>query len=64
MYLAGIPLAISMTKPGGYVQTGLEAVMSLIPGGTIAKDRAIPALSAIYVFWTFGGSGAFSAAGQ
>jgi hypothetical protein len=30
----------------------------------ITSGRAIPALSAIYLFWTFGASGAISAAGQ
>jgi hypothetical protein len=30
----------------------------------ITSGRAIPALSALYLFWTFGASGALSAAGQ
>lgn len=36
----------------------------IIPGYTPASGRAIPALSALYIFWTFGASGALSAAGQ
>jgi uncharacterized MAPEG superfamily protein len=35
-----------------------------IPGGTIPHDRLIPVISALYVFFTFGATGAFSAAGQ
>lgn len=31
---------------------------------SITSGRAIPALSALYLFWTFGASGAISAAGQ
>lgn len=31
---------------------------------SITSGRAIPALSALYLFWTFGASGALSAAGQ
>jgi uncharacterized MAPEG superfamily protein len=42
----------------------IDAVIKLIPGGSIPSDRIIPALSALYVFWTFGGSGAISSAGQ
>lgn len=64
MYLAAIPLTAYMTRPGGLFQQVLAATLKIIPGGPIAQDRVIPALSALYVFWTFGGSGAFSAAGQ
>lgn len=35
-----------------------------MPGFQSGAGRTIPAISAIYVFWAFGGSGAFSAAGQ
>jgi uncharacterized MAPEG superfamily protein len=62
--LAVTPLAIYLTKPGGTVQKVLETALKLFPGGPVANDRVIPAISALYVFWTFGGTGAFSVAGQ
>lgn len=64
IFLAAVPVTTFITKPGGYVQTLLDAALKLIPGGTIPADRVIPAMSAIYIFWTFAGSGAISAAGQ
>lgn len=45
----------------------IERVAGLVPGfsaSASSSSRIIPALSAIYVFWTFGASGALSAAGQ
>ncbi|KAH8631769.1 hypothetical protein IG631_13452 [Alternaria alternata] len=51
----------------GVMQSLVHALIKLIPGVTttaITSGRAIPALSAIYLFWTFGASGALSAAGQ
>lgn len=35
-----------------------------VPGYQSGSGRAIPAISVLYVFWTFGASGALSAAGQ
>lgn len=65
MYLALIPVTSYLTQPGGTVQSIIETVVKyLVPGGTVPSDRVIPALSALYVFWSFGGSGAISAAGQ
>ncbi|KAF1829058.1 hypothetical protein BDW02DRAFT_185056 [Decorospora gaudefroyi] len=49
------------------MQSLVHALIKLLPGVTpaaITSGRAIPALSAIYLFWTFGASGAISAAGQ
>lgn len=49
------------------VQKLSESLIKLVPGigiSSISNGRAIPALSAIYLFWTFGASGAASAAGQ
>ncbi|KAK3203386.1 hypothetical protein GRF29_112g1135042 [Pseudopithomyces chartarum] len=67
MYLALIPLTSYLAKPNGVVQKLSESLVKLVPGigiSSISSGRAIPALSAIYLFWTFGASGAASAAGQ
>ncbi|KAL1609912.1 hypothetical protein SLS60_001577 [Paraconiothyrium brasiliense] len=67
LYLALIPLTSYLTKPNSVVQKLSETLIRLIPGvgmSTVSSGRAIPALSAIYLFWTFGASGAASAAGQ
>jgi uncharacterized MAPEG superfamily protein len=64
VFLAAVPVTSYITKPGGYVHTLVETVLKLAPGGSIPPDRVIPAMSAIYIFWTFAGSGAISAAGQ
>lgn len=64
MYIAAVPLTTYMTKPGGVFQKVLEATLKLFPGGPVTNDRVIPALSAIYLFWAFAGSGAFSVAAQ
>ncbi|KAF1978654.1 hypothetical protein BU23DRAFT_550061 [Bimuria novae-zelandiae CBS 107.79] len=67
MYLALIPLTSYLTKPNSTVQKLSETLIKLVPGigvSSISSGRAIPALSAIYLFWTFGASGAVSAAGQ
>lgn len=66
-YLALIPVTSFLTKPGSIVQSLTHALIKLLPGvGTtaITSGRAIPALSALYIFWTFGASGVISAAGQ
>lgn len=63
VFLAAVPMTSYITKPGGYVQTIVETTLKLVPG-TIPSDRVIPAMSAIYIFWTFAGTGAISAAGQ
>ncbi|KAL6708266.1 hypothetical protein ACN47E_003190 [Coniothyrium glycines] len=67
MYLALIPVTTFLTKPDSIIQSLTHALIKLLPGvGTtaITSGRAIPALSALYLFWTFGASGAASAAGQ
>ncbi|KAH7083818.1 hypothetical protein FB567DRAFT_92480 [Paraphoma chrysanthemicola] len=67
LYLALVPATSFLTKPGSIVQSLTHALIKLLPGvGTtaITSGRAIPALSAFYLFWTFGASGAASAAGQ
>ncbi|KAL5399660.1 hypothetical protein PMIN03_001913 [Paraphaeosphaeria minitans] len=67
LYLALIPLTSYLTKPDSVLQKLSETLIKLVPGvgiSSISSGRAIPALSAIYIFWTFGASGAASAAGQ
>jgi hypothetical protein len=67
MYLALVPLTSYLTKPDSIVQSLTHALIKLLPGvgvNSITAGRAIPALSALYLFWTFGASGAASAAGQ
>ncbi|KAL2060109.1 hypothetical protein VTL71DRAFT_9931 [Oculimacula yallundae] len=64
MFLAFIPVTNYLTTPNGFIQKTLETLLSLIPGSeNITVDRAIPALSAFYIFWTFAATGAASAAG-
>ncbi|CAF9919354.1 MAG: hypothetical protein GOMPHAMPRED_001757 [Gomphillus americanus] len=56
-----------LTNADSTVQKLGETLINLIPGvasSSMTSGRAIPALSAIYLFWTFGASGAASAAGQ
>lgn len=67
MYLALVPLTSYLTKPDSICQSLTHALIKLLPGvgvSSITAGRAIPALSALYLFWTFGASGAASAAGQ
>ncbi|KAH7384404.1 hypothetical protein DE146DRAFT_224652 [Phaeosphaeria sp. MPI-PUGE-AT-0046c] len=67
LYLALIPATTYLTKPDSIVQSLTHALIKLLPGvgtASITSGRAIPALSALYLFWTFGASGAISAAGQ
>ncbi len=52
-----------MTKPNGVLQSVVQGALKVIPGG-VAPGRTIPALSALYLFMTFGATGALSAAGQ
>jgi uncharacterized MAPEG superfamily protein len=61
LYLAAVPVTSWLTRPDGVVEKVVQTLVNLIPGDTV---RAVPALSALYVFWTFGATGAFSAAGQ
>lgn len=63
-YVGSVPLAIYLTKPGSVFQQVLENSLKLIPGGPIANDRVIPALAAMYLFWTFPLTGALSVSGQ
>ncbi|KAK5212361.1 hypothetical protein LTR41_002603 [Exophiala xenobiotica] len=65
LYLAGVPLTSYLTSPNGILERTVHTLLDIsIPGGTIPHDRLIPAISALYVFFTFGATGAFSAAGQ
>lgn len=67
MYIALVPATSYLTAPDSICQSLVHALIKLLPGidtPTITSGRAIPALSALYLFWTFGASGALSAAGQ
>jgi len=64
-FLAAVPVTSYITAPGGVLQSFVEAAVRLVPGtANIPTDRVLPALSALYIFVTFGATGAFSAAGQ
>jgi len=64
VFLALVPVTTAVTAPNSFVQKAVETLLALIPGSSsIPKDRAIPALSAFYIFWTFAATGAASAAG-
>lgn len=58
-----MPITSAITKPNGLMQSLITGFLNFLPGG-VAPGRTIPALSALYVFSTFGATGAFSAAGQ
>lgn len=62
-YLIGVPITSAITKPDGILQSLVHGFLNLLPGG-VAPGRTIPALTALYLFMTFGASGALSAAGQ
>ncbi|USP80451.1 hypothetical protein yc1106_07725 [Curvularia clavata] len=67
MYIALVPVTSYLTAPESICQSLVHALIKLLPGisaTSITSGRAIPALSALYLFWTFGASGAISAAGQ
>jgi uncharacterized MAPEG superfamily protein len=64
MYLITIPFTSWLTTPNSVVEKLVDAVVRLIPGGSVPSDRVLPALAAVYTFWTFGASGSISAAGQ
>ncbi|CBX97003.1 hypothetical protein IAQ61_008051 [Plenodomus lingam] len=66
-YLAMVPVTSYLTKPGSITQSLTHALIKLLPGvgaTAITSGRAIPALSALYIFWTFAATGVISAAGQ
>lgn len=46
------------------LSTLVDGTVRFIPGYASSSGRVIPALSTLYIFWTFGASGAVSAAGQ
>lgn len=62
-YLVGVPITSSITKTDGVFQSLIQGALDFFPGG-VAPGRTIPALTALYVFMTFGASGAISVAGQ
>lgn len=67
LYVALIPATSYLTKPDSIVQSLTHAFIKLLPGVAATKitsGHAIPALSALYILFTFGFSGAASAAGQ
>lgn len=57
-------MASRIAAPNGIVQKLTENAISFAIRSNVASDRAIPALSLVYAFWTFAGSGALSVAGQ
>lgn len=64
-FLAAVPITSYITGDNGVVQKAMETLLAVIPGGSsIAKERTIPALSALYIFATFAATGAGSVAGQ
>ena len=65
LFLAAVPLTSYLTAENGFVQKAVDLLLSLVPGTSgLAKDRTIPALAALYIFVTFGATGAASVAGQ
>ncbi|EUC33464.1 hypothetical protein COCVIDRAFT_107464 [Bipolaris victoriae FI3] len=67
MYIAFVPVTTYLTAPESICQSLVHAIIKLLPGINttgITSGRAIPALATLYLFWTFGASGALSAAGQ
>ncbi|KAF2762529.1 hypothetical protein EJ05DRAFT_534070 [Pseudovirgaria hyperparasitica] len=65
LYLAFIPVTNYLASTGA-LESFVQGTARLIPGfsNTLTSDRTIPALSALYMFLTFGATGAVSAAGQ
>lgn len=48
----------------GVLSSLVDGTARLVPGYQPGSGRIIPAMSALYIFWTFGASGAGSVAGQ
>ncbi|KAK5938361.1 hypothetical protein PMZ80_009331 [Knufia obscura] len=62
-YIGLVPVTSWLAKTG-VLSSLVNGTVRLVPGYTSASGRIIPAMSALYIFWTFGASGAISAAGQ
>ncbi|KAH7041440.1 uncharacterized protein B0I36DRAFT_312854 [Microdochium trichocladiopsis] len=70
-YIAFIPVTSYLARTDS-VQNLIKALAGVIPGfhassavpGAVYSSGIIPALSAVYAFWTYAGSGALSATGQ
>lgn len=62
-YLVFVPVTSYLARTG-VLGSLTEGVARFVPGYTVGSGRTIPALSMMYIFWTFGASGAISAAGQ
>lgn len=70
-YIAFIPVTSYLARADP-IQNLVKAVAGIVPGFTASSALPgatyaagiIPALSAVYAFWTFGASGALSATGQ
>ncbi len=65
VYFGVIPVTSYFTQPGGAFESVLNAfIRVLLPSSDkMPADRVIPALAAVYSFFTFVGTGAFSVAG-
>lgn len=69
IFIAAVPLSFWLTQPNGSVEKLLNSIVRTTvyvgsAGSTsnVSTDRAIPALSALYMFLTYGLGGASSAA--
>ena len=59
-----VPVTSWIAKEGGLFQSTLSTILQAVPGlGNVQPDRLIPAMSAFYIFTTFGITGAASGAG-
>ena len=64
-FLIAVPITTYITAPGGVLQSFVETAVRIVPGtADIPNNRIVPALSALYIFMTFGVTGAASGAGQ
>ena len=64
LFAAFVPVTSLVAKEGGLFQSTLSSILQAVPGlGNIQADRIIPAMSAFYIFTTFGATGAASGAG-
>lgn len=59
-----IPISSLLTKQDSVTERLLGTLIKLTVSDTVSRDRMIPAMTALYLFWTYGVSSAFSVVGQ
>ena len=64
VFLAMVPATLKLAEPGGRVQLAVNFFVRFLVGADVPANRMIPALAAVYSFFTYALTGAASAAGS